>query len=37
MLALAFADNAFKEERITRPEDLHNLEIPHFKELLLIQ
>ncbi|KAF8534000.1 hypothetical protein BDD12DRAFT_897299 [Trichophaea hybrida] len=37
LLALAFADNAFKEEGIQRPEDLYNLEIPHFKESLVIQ
>jgi len=37
MPALAFADSAFKKDEITSPEDLHNLEIPHFKELLSIQ
>jgi hypothetical protein len=37
LLALAFADNAFKEEGIQCPEDLYTLEIPHFKETLAIQ
>jgi hypothetical protein len=36
MLALAFADNAFKEKGITRPEDIFNLNIPNFKETLSI-
>ena len=37
LLALAFADNAFKELGIEKPEDLFSLEIPHFKESLSIQ
>ena len=37
LLALAFADNAFKELGIEKPEDLFSLEIPHFKESLAIQ
>ena len=37
LLALAFADSAFKEEGIQCPEDLYTLEIPHFKETLGIQ
>ncbi|KAI5789795.1 hypothetical protein FPQ18DRAFT_261175, partial [Pyronema domesticum] len=37
MLALAFADNAFKEEGITRPEDIYNIQIPIFRETLSIQ
>ena len=37
LLALATADNAFKEDGIQRPEDLFTLEIPHFKEALAIQ
>ena len=37
LLALAFADNAFKEMGIEKPEDLFSLEIPHFKESLAIQ
>jgi len=34
---IAFADKAFKEDGTTRPEDLHNFEISHFKEPLSIQ
>jgi integrase len=37
LLALAFADGAFKEDGIKTPEDLFKLEIPHFKEVLAIQ
>lgn len=37
LLALAFADNAFKEDGITKPEDIHSFEIPHYKEPLSIQ
>ena len=37
LLALAFADSAFKESGIKKPEDLFSLEIPHFKESLAIQ
>ena len=37
LLALAFADNAFKKSGIEKPEDLFSLEIPHFKESLAIQ
>ena len=37
LLALAFADNAFKESGIEKPEDLFSLEIPHFKKSLAIQ
>ena len=37
LLALAFADNAFKEEGIQCPVDLYTIEIPHFKETLGIQ
>ena len=33
-LALAFADSAFKEEGIQRPEDLYTFEILHFRETL---
>ncbi|RPA90956.1 hypothetical protein L873DRAFT_360229 [Choiromyces venosus 120613-1] len=36
-LALAFADNAFMEGGIRKPEDLYSLEIPSFKEALSIQ
>ena len=32
LLALAFADNAFKELGIKEPEDLFSLEIPHFRD-----
>ena len=35
--ALAFADNAFKEMGIEKPEGLFSLEIPHFKESPAIQ
>ena len=35
--ALAFANNAFMEMGIEKPEDLFSLEIPHFKESLAIQ
>ena len=37
LFALAFADNAFKESCIKKPEDLFSFEIPHFKESLAIQ
>ena len=37
LLALAFADNAFKESGIEKLEDLFLLKIPHFKESLAIQ
>ena len=37
LLALAFADNVFKEMDIEQPEDLFSLEISHFKESLAIQ
>ena len=37
LFALAFADSAFKEGGIQRPEDLYTLETPHFKEMLGIQ
>ena len=37
LLALAFADNAFNESGIKKPEDPFSLEIPHFKESLTIQ
>ena len=37
LLALAFADNAFKESGIEKPQGLFSLEIPHFKEPLTIQ
>ena len=37
LLALAFADNAFKVSGIERPEDLFSLTIPHFKESLAVQ
>ena len=37
LLALAFADNAFKESGIQKPEGLFSLKIPHFKKSLAIQ
>ena len=37
LLALAFADNAFKGSGIEKPEDPFSLEIPHFKESLATQ
>ena len=37
LLALAFADNALKEDGIQCPKDLFIIEIPHFKEALAIQ
>lgn len=37
LLALAFADSAFKEGGIRKPEDLYGLEIPDFKESLSVQ
>ena len=37
LLALAFADNALKEDGIQCAEDLFTLEILHFKEALAIQ
>ena len=37
LLALAFADNAFKISGIEKPEDIFSLTIPHFKETLAFQ
>jgi len=36
MLALAFADRAFKEEGIWKPEDIDSLVIPDYKERLVL-
>ena len=37
LLALAFADNAFKDSEIEKPEELFSFTVPDFKELLDIQ
>ena len=37
LLALAIADNPFKESGIEKPEDLFSLTISHFKESLAFQ
>ena len=37
LLALAFADNAFKVSGLGKPEDLFSLTIPHFTEPLAFQ